>query len=120
MRVLTKKEHEVFRVAFNCICRVVAITHTTTNLFEIKIFSKRESKNIPSSIIRLFSNDTLSNIQSKFCNMNEKEAIDSLIHDCFTKGIQPNTYIFSGLLGVQKVKVCETTYDHTEDGRYAA
>jgi len=120
MRELTKKETEVFRVAFNCICRVVAITHTTTNLFEIKVFNKRETKNIPSSMIRLFSSDNLSSIQSKFCNMNEKEAIDSLVHDCFNKGIQPNTYIFSGLLGVQKVKVHETTYEHTESSRYAA
>lgn len=117
---LTKKDEETFRVAYNCISRVMAVTHSTTNLHEIKIYKNRTSEHLPSSYMRLFSSDTLSNLQRKFCDLNKKEAIDSLIDDCFNKDIQPNTYIFSGVLGVQKIKAQETTYEYTEDRRYSA
>lgn len=116
---LREKDKETFRVAFNYISRVMAVTYTTTNLHEIQIFSNRTSSKLPASYMRLFASDSLGKLRALFCDINKDEAIEKLIDDCFTKGIQPNSYIFGGVLGVSKIKHQETVYEAEEDYRYA-
>lgn len=116
---LREKDKETFRVAFNCISRVIAVTYTTTNFHEIKIYSNRTSERLPAAYMKLFSSDTLSRLRSLFCELNKAEAIDKLINDCFTLGIQPNSYIFAGVLGVSKITHQETAYGAAEEYRYA-
>ena len=114
MRILTKREEHIFNVAFECICRVVAVTYTTDKLHEIKTQNKetKQLTAIPVAIIDLFDKAGIVKMQTLFCSMNKKTTIPLLIKKLFKDGVQPNRYIFDGLLVIQPIKVQEFTYTH--------
>ena len=115
MRILTQKEQLIFETAFNCICRVAAVTHTTQNLHEIKIKSNRESKHLSQAMRELFYSKSLEYSQGLFCLVNKERAIEYLIDRFTTYKIQPKEYIFTGLLCVERVEVAETIYSDERD-----
>jgi len=112
MRVLTKRELHIFDVAYECICRVVVVSHTTDKLYEIKQQNRttKEVYSVPIAILDLFSKAGINKMQTMFCSMNKEQTIKLLIKKLFKDGIQPNSYIFHGLLVIKPIKEIETTY----------
>lgn len=112
MRVLTKRELHIFDVAFECISRVVVVSHTTQKLHEIKQQDRttKEVAPIPAAILDLFAKAGISKMQTMFCNMKKESTIKLLTRKLFEEGIQPNSYIFGGLLVIKPIKEIETTY----------
>lgn len=118
MRVFTQRERKIFESAFDCVCRVVAATHSTPNLYEIKVFNDRETEPLPQEIQNLFKNSNIIDMQNLFCLANKERAIDHLISIFQAHKIQPRKYIFYGLLGVKKIQTTES--DYVDDVRYSA
>jgi hypothetical protein len=100
--------------------RVASATHTSKNIYDIKISHGRELNNLPAEMVKLFMNNDLSTMQSDYCPLNENETMQKLIKHCYEHKIQPKSYMFQGLLMVAPIKVEEHTYQHTDDSRYSA
>jgi hypothetical protein len=107
MRVPTKQEAIVFKAAFECISRVAAALHSTSNIYEIKISTSRELNSIPK-------------MQTDYCMLNQDKTLHEFTQYIFNNRLQPKDFIFYGLISIQKVKVQEHTYEHTDDSRYSA
>lgn len=112
MRVLTKREQHIFDVAYECICRVVVVSHTTQKLHEIKQQHRitKETHSIPPAILDLFNKAGISKMQTMFCLINKKSTMKLLVKKLFKEGIQPNKYIFHGLLVIKPIKEVQTSY----------
>jgi hypothetical protein len=119
MRILTRAEEQTFKYAFDCICRVAAVTQTTKNIHEIKVSHGRELSSLPAELVKLFIENELSVMQHNYCPLYEVETMQKLIKHCFENKIQPKSYMFDGLLSIVPIKVQEYRYSDVPN-RYSA
>ncbi|MDA3909629.1 MAG: hypothetical protein PF437_11140 [Sulfurimonas sp.] len=120
MRVPTKQEAVVFKAAFECISRVAAALHSTSNIHEIKISTDRELSNPPIRLINLFIDNGIPKMQTDYCMLNQDKTLHEFTQYIFNNRLQPKDFIFYGLVCTKKGKVQEYTYQHTDDSRYSA
>ena len=120
MRVSTKQEQPTFKAAFNCICRVAAALHTTSNIHEIKISNGRELNSLPIRLVNLFIDNGISKMQNDYCMLNEEKTLHEFTQYIFSNRLQAKDYIFKGLISIHKTTVKEHTYEYTDDSRYSA
>lgn len=119
MRVFTEKETMLFDMAYKCIGRVVAVTYTNENLYEIKIQNRdtKELESLPESIRDMFAKAGIAYMRNLFCDTNKDKAIEILQKKFLKDGIQPSRYFFDGLIVIKKVQYDTTTFtDYSSRG----
>jgi hypothetical protein len=112
MRILTIEKNELFEIAFEYIARVVAVTHTTDKIYEIKVQNRNDKslEQIPKAIRDMFIKAGIPKMQNLFMPIKKEETVEMLIKKFIDDAIQPREYIFDGLLVISPTKVIGNTY----------
>jgi hypothetical protein len=118
MRVWTKAERESFGIAFEYIARVVTVTYTTEKIHEIKVQDRATKKTspIPQPIRDMFLKAGVRKMQEIFMPYKKEQVIDMLGKKFLNDKIQPQEYIFDGLLVIEPIKVAMSSYAHFSAG----